>query len=132
MEASEKCHDILKHWKNTTSFQLHRVKVKVPQLCRSLCDHTGWILQARILEWVAFLFFRGSSQPRDWTQVFCIAGRSFTSWATGKPKNAGVGSLFLLQWIFPTQEWNWGRLRCRQADSLPTELSGKPNCTTIL
>ena len=33
------------------------------------------ILQARILEWVAMPFSRGSSQPRDWTQVSCIAGR---------------------------------------------------------
>ena len=40
------------------------------------------ILQARILEWVAFPFSMGSSQPRDWTQVSCIAGRFFTSWAT--------------------------------------------------
>ena len=40
------------------------------------------ILQVRILEWVAFSFSRGSSQPRDWTQVFCIAGGFFTSWAT--------------------------------------------------
>ena len=40
------------------------------------------ILQARILEWVAFPFSRGSSQPRDQTQVSHIAGRSFTSWAT--------------------------------------------------
>ena len=43
------------------------------------------ILQARIVEWVAFPFSRGSSQPRDWTQVSCIAGRFFTSWAIGKP-----------------------------------------------
>ena len=40
------------------------------------------ILQARILEWVAFPFPRGSSQPRDQTQVSHIAGRFFTSWAT--------------------------------------------------
>ena len=40
------------------------------------------ILQARILEWVAFPFSRGSSQPRDQTQVFHIAGEFFTSWAT--------------------------------------------------
>ena len=32
----------------------------------------------------------------------------------GKPKNTGVGSLSLLQWIFPTQEWNLGLLHCRQ------------------
>ena len=40
------------------------------------------ILQARILEWVAFPFSRGSSQPRDRTQVYCIAGGFFTSWTT--------------------------------------------------
>ena len=31
----------------------------------------------------------------------------------GKPKNTGVSSLSLLQWIFPTQELNWGLLHCR-------------------
>ena len=40
------------------------------------------ILQARILEWVPFPFSRGSSQPRDQTQVSCIAGGLFTDWAT--------------------------------------------------
>ena len=40
------------------------------------------ILQARILEWVAFPSSRGSSQPRDQTQVYHIVGRFFTSWAT--------------------------------------------------
>ena len=40
---------------------------------------TPWILQARILEWVAIPFFRGSSQPRDRTQVSRIAGEFFTS-----------------------------------------------------
>ena len=39
-------------------------------------------LQARILEWVAFPFSRGSSQPMGRTQVSHIAGRFFTSWAT--------------------------------------------------
>ena len=39
-------------------------------------------LQARILEWVAFPFSRGSSQPRDWTQVSHMADRFFTIWAT--------------------------------------------------
>ena len=40
------------------------------------------ILQARILEWVAISFSRGSSQPGDWTQISCIAGRCFNLWAT--------------------------------------------------
>ena len=40
------------------------------------------IFQARILEWVAFPYSRGSSQSRDQTQVSRIAGRFFTSWIT--------------------------------------------------
>ena len=52
-----------------------KVKVTQPQ------THV-WILQARILEWVAFPFSRGSSQPRDQIQVSHIAGGFFTSWAT--------------------------------------------------
>ena len=51
------------------------------QFCPTLCNPMGCtdhgILQARILEWVAFPFSGGSSQPRDWTQVSCIAGRFF-------------------------------------------------------
>ena len=60
------------------------VKVKVSQLCPTLCDPMEYtvhgILWARILEWVAFPFSRGSSQLRDWTKVSLIAGRFFTSW----------------------------------------------------
>ena len=40
------------------------------------------ILQARILEWVEIPSSRGSSPPRDRTQVFHISGRFFTVWAT--------------------------------------------------
>ena len=40
------------------------------------------ILQARILEWVAICFSKGSSQPRDCTQVSCTAGRFFAIWTT--------------------------------------------------
>ena len=49
--------------------------------CLTLCNPVHGILQARILEWVAFSFSRGSSQPRKWTQVYHIAGGFFTSWA---------------------------------------------------
>ena len=42
------------------------------------------ILRARILAWVAIHFFWGSSQPRDWICVSCIAGGLFIVWATGK------------------------------------------------
>ena len=40
------------------------------------------ILQARILEWVVIPFSRGSSQPKDWTLVSCIAGRFYIIWTT--------------------------------------------------
>ena len=59
------------------------VKVKVAQSCLTLCNPMDYtvhgILQARIREWVAFPFSRGSSQPRDRTQVSLIAGGFFTS-----------------------------------------------------
>ena len=65
-----------------------KVKVKVDQSCPTLCNPMDYtihgILQARILEWIAFPFSRRSSQPRDQTQVSCTAGGFFTSWATMK------------------------------------------------
>ena len=73
---------------------LWELQVLVPQLCLTLCDPMNCsllassvhgILQARILEWVASSFSRGSSWLRDQTQVSHIAGRFVTIWATGKP-----------------------------------------------
>ena len=55
-----------------------------PMDCRSPGSSVHGILQARILEWVAISFSRGSSQPRDRTQVFCIAGRFFIDSASRK------------------------------------------------
>ena len=59
--------------------------MKVAQSCLTLCDPMDYtvhgILQARRLEWVAFPFFRGSSQPRDQAQVSRIVDGFFTSWA---------------------------------------------------
>ena len=49
------------------------------------------ILQARTLEWVAFPFSRGSSQPRDQTQVSHVAGRFFTSWGTREAQEYWIG-----------------------------------------
>jgi len=61
----------------------NQVKVKVAQLCPTLCDPIGLyshgILQARILERVAGPFSRGSSQPRGRTQVSHIAGGFLTN-----------------------------------------------------
>ena len=64
---------------------------EVTQSCPTLCcpmdcsppgSSIHGIFQARILEWIAISFSRGSSQPRDRTLVSCIAGRRFTVWAT--------------------------------------------------
>ena len=69
----------------------NRNKWKLLSLCLTLCDpmdcslpgsSVHGILQARILEWVAISLSRGSSQPRDWTQISHTAGRFFTIWAT--------------------------------------------------
>ena len=78
-------------WKLERLFSGHVcVCVLVPRSRLTLCDPMGCsppsssihgIFQARILEWVAVSFFRGSSWPRSWTWVFCIAGRLFTVWA---------------------------------------------------
>ena len=66
-------------------------KLKVTQSSPTLCNPMDYsppgssahgICQARILEWIATPFSRGSSQPRDRTQVSHVAGGFFTTWAT--------------------------------------------------
>ena len=66
------------------------MKVLVTQWCLTVCDpmdcslpgsSVHGISQARILEWVVISFSRGTSRPRDQTQVSCIAGRFFNVWA---------------------------------------------------
>ena len=123
----------------------------VAQLCLTLCDcvdcsppgsSVHGIFQARIVEWVAISFSRGSSPSRDWTCVSCIGrqilyhcatwealfkwsgSRSVTSdslWPHGlySPwsslgQNTEVSSLSLLQGIFPTHRSNPGLLYCRR------------------
>ena len=75
---------------NNAAKKIFKVKVKVTQSCLTLCNPMDYIvhgsLQARILEWVAYPFSKGSSQPRDQAQVFRTAGRFFTSWATKEAK----------------------------------------------
>ena len=74
----------------------------VAQSCPILCDpmdcsppgsSVHGISQARILEWVAIPFSRGSSRPRVWTWVSCIAGRFFTVSHQTWESNAGSSSL---------------------------------------
>ena len=71
------------------------------------------IIQARKLEWVAFHspgdFPNPGTEPKSPT----LQVDSLPAEPQGKPKNAGVGSLSLLQGIFPTQESNWGLLHCK-------------------
>ena len=90
------CRGVTKSQKQLSNFQLNKkqllnfffffIQVKVAQLCFTLCDPVDYtvhgILQARILEWVAVPFCRGSSQPRDQILVSQAAGRFFTGWAT--------------------------------------------------
>ena len=82
----------------------------VAQLCPTLCNPTDWlsgssvheILQVRILERVTIPFSRGFSRSRDWTQVFCIAGRFFTIWATKEAPTMAIGyvlSHFCCVWL---------------------------------
>ena len=58
-----------------------------PMDCSLPGSSVNGIPQARILEWVATSFSRGSSQPRNQTQVSCIAGRFFTNWAMREALN---------------------------------------------
>ena len=71
------------------------MKVKVTQSCLILYDPMDYtvygIPQARILEWVAFPFFGGSSQPRDLTQGSRLAGRFFKSLAIKEPQEYWSG-----------------------------------------
>ena len=77
-----------------------KMKVKVTQLCLTLCNSMDYIytvcgiLMARILEWVAVLFSRGSSQPRDQTWVSCIAD-TLPSELPGKPSKWDYPSIFI-------------------------------------
>ena len=50
--------------------------------CRQILYQLSYQGSPRVLEWVAYLFSRGSSQARYWTGISCIAGGFFTSWAT--------------------------------------------------
>ena len=68
----------------------------VTQSCPTLCNPMDYsplgssvhgFLQARILKWVVMPSSRGSSQPRDWTQISHIAGGFFTVWTTREAQN---------------------------------------------
>ena len=72
------------------------------------------IFQARILEWVAIPSSGDLPNPGIKPKSPALQADSLPAKPQGKPKITGVGSLSLLQLIFPTQELNWGLLHCRQ------------------
>ena len=75
---------------------------------------TPWIVYTRILERVAFPFSRGSYHRGIEPRYPTLQAHFLSAEAQRKPKNTGVGSLCLLQQIFPNQESNQGLLHCRQ------------------
>ena len=83
------------------------------------------ILQVRILEWVAFPFSGDLPNPGIEPRSPALQVDSLPAQPPGKLKNTGMGSLSLLQQIFPIPGIELG-FPALQADSLPTELSGKP------
>ena len=82
------------------------------------------ILQASILEWIAFPFSRGSSQPRDRTQVSCIAVGCFTVQATREAQEYWSGEPIPYPGDLPDPGIELGS-PALQLDSLPAELPGK-------
>ena len=92
--------------------------MKVIQSCLTLgnpMDYTvHGALQARILEWLAFPFFRDLPNSGIKPRYPALQVDSLPAELQGKPKYTGVGSLSLLQQIFQTQELNYGLLHCRQ------------------
>ena len=73
---------IWKHSKWSVGLSVMSYSFCDPMDCNPPGSSVHGILQARILEWVAYPFSRGLSQPRNWTRVSCIAGRFFTMWTT--------------------------------------------------
>ena len=88
----------------------------VAQLFPTLCDLVDYsppgssvhgILQTKILEWVAISFSRGSSWPRNWTQVSRIVGRHFTIWVTKDVRWVKLCDSLSILWHCLSLEWEW-------------------------
>ena len=90
---------------------LEWVKVKVAQLCPTLCDPIQF-LESRPEYWSGYPFPSPGDLPNSGIKHRspALQADSLSAEPQGKPKNTGAGSLFLLHWIFPTQESNRGLL----------------------
>ena len=121
-------------WSSTLTLEC-TLSCSVAQSCPALCDRidhsppgssVNGILQARILEWISTPFSRGSSGPKDWTQV-SVAGRFFTLWVTREAhvncqktfcENSKAGSVIcdiwkkreepsrLISWLSKSTSWS--------------------------
>ena len=102
---------LLEYYSIVSQDIMKSTEVKVAQSCPTLCDsmddRVHGILQARILEWVALPFSRDLPKPGIEPRSPALLADSLPAEPQGKPKNTGVGSLSLLQRIFPTQESKW-------------------------
>ena len=116
-------------WRKTTwchgvGIDVCTVKVKVAQSCPTPCDPVDYtvhgILQAIILEWVAIPLSKGSSQPRDRTQVSHIVGEFLISWATMEAQEYWSGQPIPSLANLPDPGIQLGS-PVWQADSLPAE-----------
>jgi len=75
---------------------------------KSACFRIEWLpVERRILEWVAYPFSSGCSQPRNWTGVSCIAGAFFTSWATREALIIGYLYIILIILLIFINKISW-------------------------
>ena len=107
----QSCRSIASPFILTLRICLHLKLLLVTQSCWILCDpmdcsppgsSVHGILQARILEWVAIPFSRGSSRPRDRTLVSPITGRFFTVWTSREAHLKLLALTYCLEFIFQT------------------------------
>ena len=118
-----------RHWDSGWHLNGEWRVVSVAQSCATLCDpmdcsppdsSVHGIFQARVLEWGAVSFFRGSSQPRDRTLI-CVSGRCFTLWAT-RAQNIYI-HIYLYRWLKYRQLLNHGFILNIQRETLIPHLS---------
>ena len=133
-------------WVRVERFGKWKCRKLVAQSCLTLCDPMDYsppgssvhgIFQARVLEWVAIFFSRGSSQPRDRTWVSHIVSRRFTDWATREVMNIYFNFNFKLItniffFYYKYVLWNvWSTLYwkiiCLKLKCNRCTLSGNPN-----
>ena len=111
-----------KLYRYSTNIEM-KLKLLDTQSCLTLCNprdcnlpgsSVHGILQARVLEWVAYPFSRGSSWPRDQTCVSCIAGRFFTAGPPGEPCLSGLFTKLQKPFFFtnlPMEKWQLRKVR---------------------